>query len=148
MGGPPPGMHSGAPGPGMGGPPPGQGPGGYQAGQPQQKTMIAGAPGIALPGMPGGPPLGNPIGPSGPTMRPPPQGGPPPGHNMVEASPNKTMMLQDSEGILSIARQGGKDAALPAAVPEKTGASALFWIMSLLIGAGIGVGAWALATQL
>ena len=123
------------------------GPGGYQSASPQQKTMFA-QHGSAMPGMQGGPVIpGNPIGPTGPTLRPPPASvvGPPPAQG--DGAP-RTMMLQNSEGIVSIASKGGKSAAVPPAVATGGGASALFWIVSLLTGAGLGVAAWYLATHL
>ena len=51
---------------------------------------------------------------------------------------NKTVMLQSSEGVVSIAR--GQVAA-------PTGASTAFWIVSLLVGVGLGVLAYVIVLQ-
>jgi serine/threonine-protein kinase len=116
MGGPPPGFAPGGPPPpgfgGPGGPPPGgygaggsPGLAGVQAASPMQKTMMAQV-------GPGAGPM---------AMKP----------GMQEhQNANKTVMLQPSEGVVSIAR-GGQVA------PQ--GASTAFWIVSLLVGVGLGV---------
>jgi hypothetical protein len=162
MGGPPPGFAPGGPPPPMGGPPPGFGPHGGNAAA--AKTMVAGMSPFAAGGMPqpagmGGPPPGFAPGP------PPPGygsggGGPPgmgpmagvaaaspmqktmmaqvggynpaamrPGHQEQQGA-NKTVMLQASEGVVSIAHGG---------VVQVQGASTAFWIVSLLVGIGLGV---------
>ncbi|HVK78384.1 MAG TPA: serine/threonine-protein kinase [Kofleriaceae bacterium] len=164
MGGPPPAM--GAP-PPMGGPPPG---GGYQAAGHAAKTMMAMAP-VSIPGHPGvqggaPPPMGGPPPPMGaggpPPGFPPPMGagGPPPGYpagNMAPGlgmppggtpphggpQPQKTMMLQDTEGIVSVAQRGP---IAPAAQPSG-GASTTFWILSLLIGVATGALAYIIVLQ-
>ncbi len=138
MGGPPPGMP-----PGMGAPPPAMP---YQTAGAAQKTMIAGmappmmgppmgAPGPG-PGM-GGPPPGMPPGPG--------MGGPPPAMGGGVA---KTMMIQPSEGIVSVAAKGplpavGADGAVAAG-----GASTAFWIISMLVGIGVGVLGYVVMLQL
>ena len=171
MGGPPPPM--GGPPPPMGGPPPGQygapGPGGAA-----QKTMVAGMPPGGLPPPPmGGPPpgMGGPPPPMGgaggpppgmgpPGMRPMGMGGPPPGMNigggmggpppgmqpMGGPQPQKTMMLQDSEGISSLAN-ANRGPLMP---PEQAsaGASGLFWIVSIMIGVAVGALGYIIALSL
>jgi hypothetical protein len=51
---------------------------------------------------------------------------------------NKTVMLQSSEGVVSIARG---DAVAP------QGASTAFWIVSLLVGVGLGVLGYVIVLQ-
>ncbi len=116
------------------------GPGFQQPGA-MQKTMVA-QPGV---GMPGGPQM--PMG--GPGMPGLPGGAP-------GGGPQKTMMLQPSEGVVSMAQRGG--GAVPAAAmgtgrSEPTGvvqggASTLFWIVSLFIGVAIGALAYVVVLQL
>jgi hypothetical protein len=106
------------------------GPGGYVSAPPQQKTMIAGAAqlGITVPQV-GGPPPGG----------PPPMGAPMgmPGAMPGSAGgPAKTVMLQSSEGVVSVASSGG---SVPVAAESGGGASAVFWIVSMLLGIGLGV---------
>jgi eukaryotic-like serine/threonine-protein kinase len=123
--------------------------GGYQQANPMQKTIVAGmAPpnlGILasqLPGMqgqPGQPGMQQP-GMQQPGMQQP--GGAP-------AGPQKTIALQSSEGIVSMARTGG--AVQPAgtgAITVQQGASTLFWIVSLFIGIAIGALAYVIVLQL
>jgi hypothetical protein len=61
--------------------------------------------------------------------------------------PNKTVMLQPSEGVVSMARSGH---ALPpagsGAIPQ--GASTLFWIVSLVIGVAVGALGYVIVLQL
>jgi hypothetical protein len=120
-----------------GGPTPPQG--GFVQAAPSQKTIVAGmAPPIMggqlmQPGMPGMPPGMQPQGTPGAGF--PPQGAPPSG-------PNKTVMLQPSEGVVSVARQGGPLAAAgagPMTGAVIQGASTLFWIVCLTAGVAIGV---------
>jgi hypothetical protein len=99
---------------------------------PQQKTMIAGAAqlGITVPQVggppPGAPPMGPPMGmPGAPPMGAPGAGG-----------PAKTVMLQSSEGVVSVASTGG---SVPVAADASGGASTAFWIVSMLLGIGLGV---------
>ncbi len=129
---------------------------------PMQRTMIASAV------TPGGTPLGMspPPGMGGP---PPPQYGggfdgmtgqplaPP--HQPAPDGGQRTMMLAPSEGIVSVAaaakvtapRPGAVPSpvgmrpvpmAVPGAAPSGGGASIGFWIVSLVVGIGLGVGAF------
>ena len=115
------------------------GAGGFQPSGSNQKTMVAGMapqipgqgmqqPGMMQPGMQGG-------------MQPP--GMQPPGGG----SPNKTIMLQPSEGVVSVARTGS---ALQPVTEGATshGATPLFWVVSLLIGIAAGAGAYLAYLQL
>ncbi len=129
-----------------GGPQGQPGPGGYQNAPPNQKTIVAGmAPNIAMPPgvqVPGAPP--------GVTVPAGPQSG-----------PQKTVMLQGSEGVVSVARSGQAIQAAPTATPQAGpttdvgpavsegggGASMLFWIMSMIIGIGLGVLAYVIVLQ-
>jgi hypothetical protein len=86
--------------------------------------------------MPGGPPPPNfPTGPGG-------------------QAPNKTVMLQPSEGVVSVAASG--HAVQPAGMPGQSlgappvaqGASTLFWIVSLVIGVAVGALAYVVVLQL
>ena len=114
------------------GPPP---QGGFQPASPMQKTIVAMA----------APQLG------GQMMQP---GQPPPGYpqmgqmpNAASSSPNKTVMLQGSEGIVSVARTG--QAVQPAGNRGvEQGASTLFWIVSLVIGVAVGALAYVIVLQL
>ena len=138
---PPAGLMSpppGAPPPGappMGAPPTGPGPA-----PAAQKTMIAdsaaafAAAGISPPGAPqqSPPPMG-----SGPISTPQPA---------QAGSPNKTMMLSDTEGIVSL--KGGTPAATPVEEPTEStsvtsapsgGATPLFWFICLTTGLAVGV---------
>jgi serine/threonine-protein kinase len=136
----------GAPPQGYGGPPQGYGgapqqqppgPGGYVSAPPQQKTMMANAAqlGITVPQAGGAPPpsFGNPPGYPG-AGGAPPMG--PPGGMPGSGGPAKTVMLQSSEGVVSVATTGG---AVPAAQESGGGASAAFWIISMILGIGLGV---------
>ncbi len=145
------GMPGGMPG-GMGQPGMGQPPGGgYSAAQPNQKTIVAGMapqippPGQLPPGMspgmvPGMQPGGMQPGGMQPGMQQ--QGGlAPPG-----GGPAKTVALQPSEGVVSIARTGQPLQAVGTG-PVQQGASALFWIVSLVVGIGVGVLAYVIVLQ-
>jgi len=106
------------------------------------------------------------LGAFGPPPAPPPGGGAPsmPPSSAADGAPNKTMMLESSEGVVSFAARGDSAAvpspqsaaptgpgAYPGSAPsaadqtdstsitEVGGASALFWIICLLTGLGIGV---------
>jgi eukaryotic-like serine/threonine-protein kinase len=171
MGGPPASGAAGGPPPGFG-PPPGQGY--QQAGAAQKTMMAGMPPGgfPPGPGQPGGPPAHGGFGPPG--GMPPGMGGPPPGfggapglgmppggmppgmgapmgsppgmapHGGGGPAPQKTMMLQDSEGIASIANRGP---LLPAEAPS-SGASGTFWVVSILIGVAVGALGYIVALQL
>jgi serine/threonine-protein kinase len=94
----------------------------------------------------GGGPQGGPAGPGAHPPYPPGPGMPP---------DQRTVMLANSEGIVSMAPDGrpmparsdsrGGPAAYPARRP---GASALFWILCLLTGLAVGVGAYWLVLEL
>jgi eukaryotic-like serine/threonine-protein kinase len=129
---------------------PGQpGPGGYAQGNPMQKTMVAGMappnmgmmqPGMQQPGMmpqPGTMPQGT------------PQGFPQPGQ-APQGGPNKTVMLQPTDGVVSMARPGAMapqpgQGAMPGV---QEGASTLYWIICLLTGIAVGVIGYVIAIQL
>jgi hypothetical protein len=79
-------------------------------------------------------------------------------------APAQTVLLPDSEGVVSIADQGGSvpasaPAAAPAATPNEVGdttsateappgATPLFWIICLLTGLGVGVLAYLVVLKL
>jgi eukaryotic-like serine/threonine-protein kinase len=122
-----------------------QGPGGFQPASAMQKTIVAGmAPPIMggqlmHPGQPG---------PGGPMMQPgyPPMPQMQPG-GAAASGPNKTVMLQPSEGVVSVARTG--QAVQPAGTGAiQHGASTLFWIVSLVIGVAVGALAYVIVLQL
>jgi len=103
---------------------------GMQGMQPMQGGMPPGMqqPGMQQPGMqqPG-------MGPGGYPQAP--QGG-----------PNKTVMLQPSEGVVSVARTG--QAVQPAGTGMiHQGASTLFWVVSLIIGVAVGALAYVIVLQ-
>jgi hypothetical protein len=103
------------------------------------------APGLGMPPGAGMPPPGMGMPPPGMGMPPgmgPPGMGPPGGG----PAPQKTMMLQDSEGVVSVAQRGG--AALPAMGTEPTGASTTFWVVSILVGVATGALAYIVVLQL
>jgi len=63
------------------------------------------------------------------------------------SGPNKTVMLQPSEGVVSVARTG--QAVQPAGTGAiQHGASTLFWIVSLVIGVAVGALAYVIVLQL
>src|SRR5262249_37056187 len=143
MGAPPGGMPPGGMPPGMMQPGPPQGPGGYSPASPVQKTIVAG---IAPPIMGGQlmqPGQGGPLAPPGypPMVQMPPGGGP------AASGPNKTVMLQPSEGVVSVARTG--QPVQPAGTGAlQQGASTLFWIVSLVVGVAVGALAYVVVLQL
>ncbi len=138
---------------GLAAPPPG---GGYQSSSPMQKTVVAGMtapvrPSADLQQQPSyGAPYGSPM--QQPQMQQmQPQGG-----------ANKTMLLQPSDGIISVAKAGGPIAvaqppsmfgtapvatARPSATPG-SGASTGFWVICLLCGIGLGALAFAIMRQM
>ena len=70
----------------------------------------------------------------------------PPG-GAAASGPNKTVMLQPSEGVVSVARTG--QAVQPAGTGAmQQGASTLFWIVSLVIGVAVGALAYVIVLQL
>ncbi|HUJ62649.1 MAG TPA: protein kinase [Kofleriaceae bacterium] len=142
------------------------GPGGYQASAPQAKTMIAQSPfqhGVPLPGQPAPPPPGGFVQASpmqktivagmapaimGGQLMPQgtPQGGLPPTAPGT-GGPNKTVLLQPSEGVVSMARAGG--AVQPAGTgPVPQGASTLYWVICLAAGIAVGVLGYVIVLQL
>jgi serine/threonine-protein kinase len=68
--------------------------------------------------------------------------------------PNKTIMLQDSEGLISMAEDASVEAIPQASVGDLTGvtakggASGLFWAVCLITGVGVGVLAYVIVLQL
>lgn len=66
---------------------------------------------------------------------------------------NKTVLLQPTDGIVSVAAAGGPVSAqpqaggAPAQVQASEGASTLFWIISLLVGIGLGALAYVIVLQ-
>jgi serine/threonine-protein kinase len=147
----------------QGGMPPGQpGPMGFPQASASQKTIVAGAAppiGQMMGGqMMGGQMMGGqmmPPGPGGQMMQPgypqmppgyPPMQQMPPG-GAAASGPNKTVMLQPSEGVVSVARTGqAVQPAGPGAIQQ--GASTLFWIVSLVIGVAVGALAYVIVLQL
>lgn len=123
---------------------------GYMTASPQQKTMIAMAPPV-LPGGYGAPP-GPIAGPNG-TLVPVgdyPNAAPAP---HVGGGPQKTMLLQPSEGIVSVTSHGAIAPVVPVPVAggvaaQPTGASLAYWIVCLLCGAAIGALAFAIVRQM
>jgi serine/threonine-protein kinase len=131
-----------------GGPPPA---GGFGPPPAALKTMIADGPALMAQVRANMPPPGPPSIPPGAVSLP---AGPPPG--MGGGAPQKTMILDNSEGIVSFAAGGGPAAAVPQPMmdPESTsvtdagGAGVLFWIFCLLAGLGLGVLAYVILLQL
>jgi tRNA A-37 threonylcarbamoyl transferase component Bud32 len=122
----------------MPGPP--QGPQGYQPLGSAQKTIVAGmAPPIVGGQMMHGQMPGQ-MQPGGMMPQGTPGGGFPP-----QSGPQKTMMLQPSEGVVSVARSG--HAVQAAAGPIVEGASTLYWIVCLFTGIAVGVLAYVVYLQ-
>ena len=131
--------------------------GGYSQASPMQKTIVAGmAPPIVggqmmqpgmQPGMQGMQPMqgGMPPGMQQPGMQQPGMG--PGGYPQApQGGPNKTVMLQPSEGVVSVARTG--QAVQPAGTGMiHQGASTLFWVVSLIIGVAVGALAYVIVLQ-
>ncbi len=110
--------------------PPGAGE--YVQASPMQKTIVAG---VAAP-MPGRPGMMQPGGADGYPHAPP-----------HPSALNKTVVLQPSDGIVSVARTG--QPLQPAGTgPIPQGATTLFWIVAIAIGITIGVLAYVLVLQL
>ncbi len=146
---------------------PGQQPGqqgGFVQANAMQKTIVAGMappgfgqqPGMQQPGMQQQQPGMMPPGMMPPGMMPPGMGGQPgmpPGMQQPPGAsgPQKTVALQSTEGIVSMARSGSAATAVPTgsgpAVIQQ-GASTLFWIVSMFIGMAIGVIAYVIVLQL
>jgi hypothetical protein len=109
---------------------------GFVQASPMQKTIVAGMM----------PPMGAPnqMPPQGMGM---PQQGMPGPQGQQQSGPNKTVLLQPSDGVVSVARQGG-GSLQPVGGPKVVqGASALFWIICLIMGIGVGVLAYVIVLQ-
>jgi eukaryotic-like serine/threonine-protein kinase len=138
--------------------------GGYHQANPAQKTIVAG---IAPPGMgnfggpqPGMQPGMQPGGYGGmqqPGMQQPgmmPQGTPNHGAFGQQPTgggpqPQKTMMLQPSDGVVSVARSGGAVQPAMGGAPQIIqGASTLYWIVCLFTGIAVGVLAYVIVLQM
>ncbi len=76
---------------------------------------------------------------------PPPGFGPPGGMPGAGPAPQKTMMLQGSEGIVSVGQRG---TPLPPMGSPATGASATFWVVSILVGVAVGALGYIVVLQL
>ncbi|MEZ4401754.1 MAG: serine/threonine-protein kinase [Kofleriaceae bacterium] len=147
---PPQGYPGQAPGGYPGAPPPAAQGGGYNPSGHAQKTMIAGLSPIMGPGgAPGQMPqmAPPPAAPMGTPPGAPPYGAPPGAYGAPPGGPAKTMMLQNTEGVVSFA-QGGPVAAGPGAPIATGGASAGFWIGSILVGAAVGALAYVVVLQM
>jgi hypothetical protein len=114
------------------------GPGGFVQSSPMQKTIVAGMAPAIMGGqlMPQGTPQGFP-----PQQQP---GGPPQG------GPNKTVLLQPTDGVVSMARPGAVapqpgQGAMPGV---QQGASTLYWIICLMTGIAVGVIGYLIVLQL
>jgi eukaryotic-like serine/threonine-protein kinase len=112
--------------------------GGFVQASPMQKTIVAGmAPQIV----------------GGQIVGPPGQMGAMPMHQMQQpmqqpGGGNKTVMLQPTDGIVSVARQSGAVSQSGMRAPgSDTGATPLFWVVSLLVGIAIGVVAYVIVLQ-
>ena len=107
-----------------------------------QKTIVAGMAPPIMGGQLMQPGQGAPGGP----MMPPGYPQMPPG-GAAASGPNKTVMLQPSEGVVSVARTG--QAVQPAGTGAiQHGASTLFWIVSLFVGVAVGTLAYLIVLQL
>jgi len=134
----------------QGGMPPGPpGPGGFQPASAMQKTIVAGMAPPIMGGQlmqPGQGAPGGPMMPPGYPQMPPGYPQMPPG-GAAASGPNKTVMLQPSEGVVSVARTG--QAVQPAGTGAiQHGASTLFWIVSLFVGVAVGTLAYLIVLQL
>jgi hypothetical protein len=79
-----------------------------------------------------------------------PNAGFPPQQGQAPSSgPQKTVMLQPSEGVVSVARTGGAVQAAVAGAPAAAqGASTLYWIVCLVIGIAVGVLGYVIVLQM
>jgi len=134
--------------------------GGYHQAGAAQKTIVAG---MAPPGLGnfGGPQPGMQPGFGGmqpPGMQPPgmmPQGTPHGSFGQTPVpggapGPQKTVMLQASDGVVSVARSGGAVApAAGGAAPQVIqGASTMYWIVCMFVGVAVGVLAYVIVLQM
>lgn len=71
----------------------------------------------------------------------------PPG-GVSASGPNKTVMLQPSEGVVSVARTGQAVQPATTGAAIQQGATTLFWIVSLVIGVAVGALAYVIVLQL
>ncbi|HEY1611594.1 MAG TPA: serine/threonine-protein kinase [Paraburkholderia sp.] len=106
--------------------------GGFVQANPMQKTIVAGMAPQIVGGQIVGPPGQMPMQQMQPMQQP--GGG------------NKTVMLQPTDGIVSVARQSGAVSQQGMHAPDM-GATPLFWVISLLIGVAIGVVAYVIVLQ-
>jgi eukaryotic-like serine/threonine-protein kinase len=107
---------------------------GFVQSSPAQKTIVA----QVAPQIVGGQLVGGMPGMQPGMMQPP--GMQPPSGMQPQGGGNKTVMLQPTDGIVSVAaRQGGM-------IPPE-GATTLFWAVSLLVGIAIGVLAYVIVLQ-
>jgi serine/threonine protein kinase len=124
--------------------------GNFVQSSPMQKTIVAGM----APAIVGGQMVGMP--PNNPNLMPQPHGTPGgfpqqqgyPPQQQQGPGPNKTVMLQPTDGIVSVAQRGG--VAIPSSAMQQgsQGASTLFWIVSLMIGIAVGVAAYLIVLQM
>ncbi len=127
---------------------PQQGGGGFQQANPMQKTIVAGM----APQIQGGQLMQQP-GMMQPGMMPQ-QMNQQPGMGPPQSGPQKTVLLQPTDGIVSVAAAGGPVSAQPMAGASGPsgqvvqGASTAFWIISLIIGAAVGALAYVIVLQM
>jgi len=124
---------------GMGAPQP------YQALGASQKTIVAGMSSPMMGPMPGQMPGQMPPGmmPHGQMPQMPPQMIGPNG-----GAPNKTVLLQPSEGVVSVAQRGGQGLQVANMGAIVQGASALYWVVCLTLGIAAGVIAYVIVLQM
>jgi serine/threonine-protein kinase len=125
-------------------------PSGFQQANPMQKTIVAGM----APQIQGGqfvPQQNMQAGGPGGMMQPQPSPG--------GGGPNKTILLQPTDGIVSVAAAGGPVSAqampMQGGAPQSgpagqviQGASTAFWIMSLIVGIAVGALAYVIVLQM
>jgi hypothetical protein len=115
--------------------------GGFVQASPMQKTIVAGMAPQIVGGQIVGPPGGMPMQP----------GAMQPGAMQQMQQPgggNKTVLLQPTDGIVSVARQSGAVSQPGMRAPSgDTGATPLFWAVSLIVGIAIGVVAYVIVLQ-
>jgi len=113
--------------------------GGFSSASPMQKTIVAG---LAPPIMGGQLMPPNQQQPTGFPQMPP--------NGPAASGPNKTVMLQPSEGVVSVAATGHavQPAGASGALGGPQGATTLFWIVSLVIGVAVGALAYVIVLQL
>jgi eukaryotic-like serine/threonine-protein kinase len=116
-------------------PQPAQGPGGFVQASPMQKTIVAGMAPQIVGGQIVGPPGQMPMQHMQQQPMQQPGGG------------NKTVMLQPTDGIVSVARQSGVSQPNMRGPSGDAGATPLFWAVSLIVGIAIGVVAYVIVLQ-